>query len=204
MITLKTQRFAKSIQNNALPEKPTKPTDRCCFWFVWCAEMETTSFLRNRYWVLRHGRSVPNERGLIVSSMVRLFHLLVFLMWFHNPTWIWLQNPFYQENGKLSQYELASEGVNQAHSAGILFQKVWVFIFFSELGFGFLLIIFGGTEKIFMNFHFFWTGFWFLLIIFVGIEKNGVAIVLNRLQFGPFCWFYGAKQGKWLFFVGRL
>nr|CAN59902.1 hypothetical protein VITISV_002890 [Vitis vinifera] len=58
--------------------------------------METTSFFCNRYWVLRHGRSIPNERGLIVSSM---------------------------ENGKLSQYELASEGVNQAHSAGILFQK---------------------------------------------------------------------------------
>lgn len=33
-------------------------------------EMETTSFLRNRYWVLRHGKSIPNERGLIVSSMV--------------------------------------------------------------------------------------------------------------------------------------
>lgn len=27
--------------------------------------------LRNKYWVLRHGRSVPNERGLIVSSLVR-------------------------------------------------------------------------------------------------------------------------------------
>nr|GMC85298.1 metal-independent phosphoserine phosphatase [Ipomoea batatas] len=27
-------------------------------------------FLRNRYWVLRHGKSIPNELGLIVSSMV--------------------------------------------------------------------------------------------------------------------------------------
>jgi hypothetical protein len=26
---------------------------------------------RNRYWILRHGRSIPNERGLIVSSLVR-------------------------------------------------------------------------------------------------------------------------------------
>ncbi|KAK4562045.1 hypothetical protein RGQ29_004773 [Quercus rubra] len=31
--------------------------------------METTSFTRNRYWVLRHGKSIPNERGLIVSSL---------------------------------------------------------------------------------------------------------------------------------------
>ena len=35
--------------------------------------MDTTSFVRNRYWILRHGKSIPNERGLIVSSMVRLF-----------------------------------------------------------------------------------------------------------------------------------
>lgn len=26
--------------------------------------------IKNRYWVLRHGKSIPNERGLIVSSMV--------------------------------------------------------------------------------------------------------------------------------------
>jgi hypothetical protein len=32
------------------------------------------AILRNRYWILRHGRSVPNERGLIVSSMVRILH----------------------------------------------------------------------------------------------------------------------------------
>lgn len=25
-----------------------------------------------RYWVLRHGKSIPNEMGLIVSSMVML------------------------------------------------------------------------------------------------------------------------------------
>ncbi|KAK7299791.1 hypothetical protein RJT34_10619 [Clitoria ternatea] len=51
---------------------------------------------RNRYWVLRHGKSIPNERGLIVSSM---------------------------ENGTLPEYELASEGVNQAQLAAKLFQK---------------------------------------------------------------------------------
>ncbi|KAF7810733.1 Histidine phosphatase [Senna tora] len=58
--------------------------------------METTSFLRNRYWVLRHGKSIPNERGLIVSSM---------------------------ENGTRPEFQLASEGVNQAELAGQLFQK---------------------------------------------------------------------------------
>ncbi|CAK9177912.1 unnamed protein product [Ilex paraguariensis] len=59
-------------------------------------KMTTSSFLGNRYWVLRHGKSIPNERGLIVSSM---------------------------ENGMLDDYKLASEGVNQAQLAGELFQK---------------------------------------------------------------------------------
>ncbi|KAK9912451.1 hypothetical protein M0R45_036314 [Rubus argutus] len=58
---------------------------------------QTTSLLRNKYWVLRHGRSIPNERGLIVSSM---------------------------ENGTLPEYQLAPGGVNQAQLAGELFQKV--------------------------------------------------------------------------------
>ncbi|PON66231.1 Histidine phosphatase [Parasponia andersonii] len=56
----------------------------------------TTSFLRNGYWVLRHGKSIPNEKGLIVSSL---------------------------ENGTCPEYELASEGVNQAQLAGQLFQE---------------------------------------------------------------------------------
>ncbi|KAF3434853.1 hypothetical protein FNV43_RR21940 [Rhamnella rubrinervis] len=61
------------------------------------SEMEVTaSFLRNKYWVLRHGKSIPNERGLIVSSM---------------------------ENGTRPEYELASEGISQAQLAGELFQK---------------------------------------------------------------------------------
>ncbi|MFS8025344.1 putative histidine phosphatase superfamily, clade-1 [Helianthus anomalus] len=51
---------------------------------------------RNRYWVLRHGKSIPNETGLIVSSL---------------------------ENGKLEKYKLASEGINQAQLAGELFLK---------------------------------------------------------------------------------
>ncbi|XP_075672895.1 uncharacterized protein LOC142642429 isoform X2 [Castanea sativa] len=59
--------------------------------------METTSFTRNRYWVLRHGKSIPNESGLIVSSL---------------------------ENGTLAKYQLAPEGVKQAELAGELFQKV--------------------------------------------------------------------------------
>ncbi|KAK7258294.1 hypothetical protein RIF29_23867 [Crotalaria pallida] len=51
---------------------------------------------KNRYWVVRHGKSVPNERGLIVSSM---------------------------ENGTLPEFELAPDGVNQAQLAAHLFRK---------------------------------------------------------------------------------
>ncbi|XP_062176596.1 uncharacterized protein LOC133881638 isoform X1 [Alnus glutinosa] len=58
--------------------------------------METTPFVRNRYWVLRHGKSIPNERGLIVSSV---------------------------ENGTRAEFQLASEGVKQAELAGELFLK---------------------------------------------------------------------------------
>ncbi|KAL6514154.1 hypothetical protein OROHE_019141 [Orobanche hederae] len=46
---------------------------------------------KNRYWILRHGKSIPNERGLIVSSL---------------------------ENGILEEYQLASDGVHQARLAG--------------------------------------------------------------------------------------
>ncbi|THG03035.1 hypothetical protein TEA_026252 [Camellia sinensis var. sinensis] len=59
--------------------------------------MARPSFLGNKYWVLRHGKSIPNEKGLIVSSM---------------------------ENGTLEEYKLAPEGVNQALLAGELFQKM--------------------------------------------------------------------------------
>ncbi|CAL1372957.1 unnamed protein product [Linum trigynum] len=52
------------------------------------------AFLRNRYWVLRHGKSIPNEKGIIVSSM---------------------------ENGIRPEYQLAEEGVIQAQLAGELF-----------------------------------------------------------------------------------
>ncbi|CAK9315469.1 unnamed protein product [Citrullus colocynthis] len=58
--------------------------------------MATASFLRNRYWILRHGKSIPNEKGLIVSSI---------------------------ENGILPEYQLAPEGVGQAHLAGEQFLK---------------------------------------------------------------------------------
>ncbi|WOK98413.1 hypothetical protein Cni_G07124 [Canna indica] len=51
---------------------------------------------RNSYWVLRHGRSIPNEKGLIVSSL---------------------------ENGTLEKFGLASEGLNQARLAGELLLK---------------------------------------------------------------------------------
>ncbi|KAL6841155.1 hypothetical protein ACP4OV_029124 [Aristida adscensionis] len=51
---------------------------------------------RNRYWILRHGRSVPNERGLIVSSL---------------------------ENGGKPEFGLAPQGVEQARAAGQLLRK---------------------------------------------------------------------------------
>ncbi|CAI0407717.1 unnamed protein product [Linum tenue] len=54
------------------------------------------AFLRNRYWVLRHGKSIPNEKGIIVSSM---------------------------ENGIRPEYQLAEEGVIQAQLAGELLLK---------------------------------------------------------------------------------
>ncbi|XP_042414018.1 uncharacterized protein LOC122002773 isoform X2 [Zingiber officinale] len=56
----------------------------------------SSPILRNSYWVLRHGRSIPNEKGLVVSSL---------------------------ENGTLEKYGLASEGFNQARLAGELFLK---------------------------------------------------------------------------------
>ncbi|KAJ0963834.1 hypothetical protein J5N97_028956 [Dioscorea zingiberensis] len=57
---------------------------------------ERAPLLRNSYWVLRHGKSIPNERGLIVSS---------------------------PENGTLQEYGLAPEGIEQAKLAGELFNK---------------------------------------------------------------------------------
>ncbi|PIN25752.1 Phosphoglycerate mutase [Handroanthus impetiginosus] len=54
------------------------------------------SFLKNRYWILRHGKSIPNQRGLIVSSL---------------------------QNGILEEYQLASDGVHQARLAGESFLK---------------------------------------------------------------------------------
>uniref|UniRef100_A0ACD5WQ69 Uncharacterized protein n=1 Tax=Avena sativa TaxID=4498 RepID=A0ACD5WQ69_AVESA len=51
---------------------------------------------RNRYWILRHGRSVPNERGIIVSSL---------------------------ENGTKPEFGLAPQGVEQARSAGQSLRK---------------------------------------------------------------------------------
>ncbi|WCJ39979.1 Phosphoglycerate mutase family protein [Euphorbia peplus] len=50
--------------------------------------------MRNKYWILRHGNSIPNHKGLIVSSL---------------------------ENGIRSKYQLTPLGINQSHSAGLLF-----------------------------------------------------------------------------------
>jgi hypothetical protein len=60
--------------------------------------------LKNRYWVVRHGKSIPNERGLIVSSI---------------------------QNGILSQFQLAPDGVIQAQRAANSFQKVLFFLSFT-------------------------------------------------------------------------
>ncbi|CAN6242538.1 unnamed protein product [Urochloa humidicola] len=54
------------------------------------------AILRNRYWILRHGRSVPNERGLIVSSL---------------------------ENGTKPEFGLALQGFEQARAAGEMLRK---------------------------------------------------------------------------------
>ncbi|XP_078174063.1 phosphoglycerate mutase family protein isoform X2 [Carex rostrata] len=58
---------------------------------------ENFTRLRNNYWVLRHGRSIPNERGLIVSSL---------------------------ENGTREEFGLAALGIEQAKLAGELFKKL--------------------------------------------------------------------------------
>eukprot|EP00249_Psilotum_nudum_P013078 c24141_g1_i2 orf=543-1034(-) len=50
--------------------------------------------LKNRYWVLRHGRSTPNEKGLIVAHL---------------------------SNGVLPQYGLSPTGFVQAKTAAELF-----------------------------------------------------------------------------------
>lgn len=52
--------------------------------------------LKNKYFVLRHGRSIPNENGLIVASM---------------------------EHGALQEYGLAPTGILQAEDAGKTFLK---------------------------------------------------------------------------------
>nr|VDC98283.1 unnamed protein product [Brassica oleracea] len=76
----------------------TSDSRSLCLCFVEREKMEdsSASFVGNRYWVLRHGKSIPNERGLIVSSM---------------------------ENGVLPEYQLAPDGVAQAQLAGQSFLK---------------------------------------------------------------------------------
>lgn len=68
--------------------------------------MEKKLCLRNKYWVLRHGKSIPNEKGLIVSFIVLLHIFLRILCLFISQLEI-----FYQENGIKEEYQLADEGV---------------------------------------------------------------------------------------------
>jgi hypothetical protein len=77
--------------------------------------------LRDKYWVLRHGKSIPNEKGLIVSFIVLLHIFLRILCLFISQLVI-----FYQENGIKEEYQLADEGVIQVQLAGELFLKVCV------------------------------------------------------------------------------
>ncbi|XP_021867264.1 metal-independent phosphoserine phosphatase [Spinacia oleracea] len=56
----------------------------------------SSTLLKNNYWILRHGKSIPNQKGLIVSSL---------------------------ENGTLAEYQLADDGVAQAQLAGELLLK---------------------------------------------------------------------------------
>lgn len=83
--------------------------------------MEKSLCLRDKYWVLRHGKSIPNEKGLIVSFIVLLHIFLRILCLFISQLVI-----FYQENGIKEEYQLADEGVIQAQLAGELFLKVCV------------------------------------------------------------------------------
>ncbi|CAJ1971642.1 unnamed protein product [Sphenostylis stenocarpa] len=76
---------------------------------------------KNRYWVLRHGKSIPNERGLIVSSMVfsipfKPYPILSIIFLIVHA----IQS---QENGTRPEFQLASDGVHQAQLAAQLFQK---------------------------------------------------------------------------------
>ena len=83
--------------------------------------MERSLCLRDKYWVLRHGKSIPNEKGLIVSFIVLLHIFLRILCLFISQLEI-----FYQENGIKEEYQLADEGVIQVQLAGELFLKVCV------------------------------------------------------------------------------
>ena len=53
--------------------------------------MEKKLCLRNKYWVLRHGKSIPNEKGLIVSSMVLLPIFLKTLPFIPKPVSVLVQ-----------------------------------------------------------------------------------------------------------------
>ncbi|XP_073286023.1 fructose-2,6-bisphosphatase-like isoform X1 [Primulina huaijiensis] len=57
---------------------------------------EYSSFLKNKIWVPRHGRSIPNAKGIIISSL---------------------------ENGILEEYRLCPDGIQQARLAGESFLK---------------------------------------------------------------------------------
>ncbi|GBG60624.1 hypothetical protein CBR_g8644 [Chara braunii] len=61
-----------------------------------CASPPRSGILRNRYWILRHGRSIPNEKGVVVSSL---------------------------ENGVRPENGLAPVGIEQAKEAGKKFIK---------------------------------------------------------------------------------
>lgn len=96
---------------------------------------ESSSFLRNEYWILRHGKSIPNERGIIVSSMVCFRFLLVFFLTIFtppsfgdlSPRWCHFRWSTVQENGTLPEFGLSIDGIKQAKLAGELLNQVrWI------------------------------------------------------------------------------
>ncbi|KAH9620769.1 hypothetical protein KSS87_005482 [Heliosperma pusillum] len=86
-------------------------------------------FSRNRYWILRHGKSIPNEQGLIVSSMEASIVGSMCLVGVCSGG-VRIRSPGYQkietfrgENGILPEYQLGLGGVAQAQLAGDKFLK---------------------------------------------------------------------------------
>ncbi|KAL0910430.1 hypothetical protein M5K25_021413 [Dendrobium thyrsiflorum] len=74
---------------------------------------ESLPFLRNSYWILRHGKSIPNENGLITCSAHKI----------NLGSGRFLRD---RANGTLEEFGLAPEGIHQAKLAGELLNKAMI------------------------------------------------------------------------------